>query len=409
MRMLIAPLHYVADPTEGSEYTRSFNYLKYLESHKDLSGDILVGFLAKKSVGNFTVHTFFDQKPKYISNLMRLRFIVWVYFKTRELGRKKTYDVIWHNGPFAPNETFSLVGLLNGKKIPFIIGPINTPHFFIGNDESRSMGKKIEMVHGSFSKFLKMFDNVTYFLARGFRYLSDQTLKKADLVFLSDSTGIRKLREKQIYHTRLAPKTFDTSGFEKSKLRYEGKYKLLNVSYLVQRKKTEDLLYALDILVHKKNLRNVILTIVGDGPEKEKLESLVKELSLKDEVTFVGFVNRDKISEYYSDAHLFVSASLSESMPSMYFEAMAAGLPLLITQNSSTEDLQREGVGVDVVESSNPQALAEAMYRSLVNFESLKEKGNKNYSLVRYSYNFDRAMDEFFGEFESILQNKSFL
>ncbi len=142
MKLLIAPIHYIIDPDEGSEYTRAYEYVKYLTLDKEYSGDILVAYSKFDKIGNFRIHRLFDKKPVYISNLIRFKFIIWIFLKSLKLIRKNKYNCIWHYGPFAIGKTFSLLALMNNKKIPFIIGPIFTPLVASKNDAFGLFGKK---------------------------------------------------------------------------------------------------------------------------------------------------------------------------------------------------------------------------------------------------------------------------
>ena len=76
-------------------------------------------------------------------------------------------------------------------------------------------------------------------------------------------------------------------------------------------------------------LRNVHFVIVGDGPDRNRLESLVSMLSLEETVHFTGMVAPEEVGTYYRLGDVFVSASNSETQGLTYIEAMACGLPLL--------------------------------------------------------------------------------
>ncbi|MGG1687209.1 glycosyltransferase family 4 protein [Pseudalkalibacillus sp. NRS-1564] len=71
------------------------------------------------------------------------------------------------------------------------------------------------------------------------------------------------------------------------------------------------------------------LIIYGNGPQKNQLVSLVKELKLENKVMFPGYV--EKIGDHIIDASLFVLPSNYEGMPNALMEAMALGLPSIST------------------------------------------------------------------------------
>lgn len=75
--------------------------------------------------------------------------------------------------------------------------------------------------------------------------------------------------------------------------------------------------------------QNVHFVIVGDGPDRERLESMVYDLRLQKKVHFTGMVKPEEVASYYRIGDVFVSASQSETQGLTYIEALACGLPLL--------------------------------------------------------------------------------
>lgn len=83
----------------------------------------------------------------------------------------------------------------------------------------------------------------------------------------------------------------------------------------------------------------VHLLIVGDGPDRERLEDLVSALHLQDSVHFTGMVPPEEVAMYYQLGNIFVSASSSETQGLTYIEAMACGLPLLCLRDMCLESV----------------------------------------------------------------------
>jgi glycosyltransferase involved in cell wall biosynthesis len=82
-----------------------------------------------------------------------------------------------------------------------------------------------------------------------------------------------------------------------------------------------------DELIRLSKEINFPLKIVGDGPERKKLEKLVKEIRAP--VTFVGKVSREKLIELYQECSFFVSASRWEGFGLIFLEANACGKPVI--------------------------------------------------------------------------------
>lgn len=84
---------------------------------------------------------------------------------------------------------------------------------------------------------------------------------------------------------------------------------------------------------------DVVLRIVGDGPQKETLINLSTELGINDYVIFEGFVPNTKINKYYQNADFFVSMSYSESFGQTLIESMSNMLPVISTKVGGFKDI----------------------------------------------------------------------
>lgn len=91
----------------------------------------------------------------------------------------------------------------------------------------------------------------------------------------------------------------------------------------------------IDVLLHsiaiaKKTTKNISCTIIGDGPEKQKLESLTQKLKLEKHIIFTGFFeNHDDVLAYVKASKVFVLPSSREGFGIAVIEANAAGVPVI--------------------------------------------------------------------------------
>ncbi len=86
------------------------------------------------------------------------------------------------------------------------------------------------------------------------------------------------------------------------------------------------------------------LLLVGDGPDRPRLEKIAEELQLNDRVIFAGMIPHSEIVPYYSAADVFVSASSSETQGLTYLEAEAAGLPVLCRRDDCLTGVINDGI-----------------------------------------------------------------
>ncbi len=102
------------------------------------------------------------------------------------------------------------------------------------------------------------------------------------------------------------------------------------------------------------------LTICGDGPERQSLESQADELGLRERVTFTGSVSREGVAERLRHCGAFALSSRIETFGIVYLEAMACGRPIIMTKTGAWEQLAKPETGL-AVDIDDVPALAEAM------------------------------------------------
>lgn len=106
------------------------------------------------------------------------------------------------------------------------------------------------------------------------------------------------------------------------------------------------------------------LVVVGDGPLRGDLEAQCKRLGLNGHVMFPGFKGYEELPAYYGLAEAFVHASTTEQWGLVVNEAMAAGLPVVVSRRCGcAAELVIEGVNGFTVDPFDVAALADAMAR----------------------------------------------
>ena len=123
--------------------------------------------------------------------------------------------------------------------------------------------------------------------------------------------------------------------------------------------------------VCKLDNRNIEYWLVGDGPEKNKLEQLAFSLHCTGRVKFLGVKNKMDLQKIYRKSSLFVLPSYNEGMSNALMEAMASGLPIIVTDVGGTQELLN-GNGL-LVEKGNSEAIAEAIRTMLSDNKAYKQ------------------------------------
>jgi glycosyltransferase involved in cell wall biosynthesis len=147
---------------------------------------------------------------------------------------------------------------------------------------------------------------------------------------------------------------------------------LLYVGRFVRAKGVFDLLTAYATLPEETR-RSVGLVLAGDGQEREELVRRSREID-PGKVVFPGFLQRDELAAYYALAEALVFPTHSDTWGLVVNEAMACGLPVIVTDVAGcVADLVRDGEHGQVVGTRKPEALSCAM-RRLLNAEELRRQ-----------------------------------
>jgi glycosyltransferase involved in cell wall biosynthesis len=115
--------------------------------------------------------------------------------------------------------------------------------------------------------------------------------------------------------------------------------------------------------------------LIGDGPEREKLEAIARDLKVTDIVTFAGKRPNDEMPALLADADVAVFPSLMEATSVAALEAMSCGVPVAASRVGGLPEIVDETVGT-LFEPANPESLARAV-AALLRRPSLADAGVK--------------------------------
>ncbi len=173
----------------------------------------------------------------------------------------------------------------------------------------------------------------------------------------------------------------------------------------------EDVIQATAVL-YKEGF-DVRLTIIGDHEHKDTarkyyrtLVKLVRDLGLSQFVTFRGAVSERELLEAYYAADIFVFASHMQTWGIAVFEAMATGLPVVLSDTAGASEVLNDGENVLLYPALDSEALA-GRIRDLVDDEHLYKKISVTGSeFVRKKITWQRYANDFEGFFAHALQRQ---
>ncbi len=162
---------------------------------------------------------------------------------------------------------------------------------------------------------------------------------------------------------------------------------------LLDLKGVGDLLRAFSVFADERD--DVVLVLVGSGKNEREYRSLAESKGLAGRVFFAGFVPREHLGPYYAVADLLVLPSRREVWGLVVNEALAAGVPVVVTDVAgAAPDLVRDGVNGFVVPPGSPSALCAALHRYFDEATDREAMGQAAGELIR-PFSITRAADAF--------------
>lgn len=224
-----------------------------------------------------------------------------------------------------------------------------------------------------------------------YHFLCKPIIKKIwlDAEFVvANSSGLRELARKTMTEKEILciPNGIDTTIFRPPEKKISTDYvRLLYVGRVSFEKRLDILIEALAEL---KDLP-WRLNIIGDGPHLKTVKSLVEKNELGARVTFLGWIEREQLINYYQQADVFVFPSTSEGMPTVVLEAMACGLPVITTRIPGCEELVLHEINGLLIEPRNKVQLIQALTR-LINDAEIRSKFSSNSVTRAETFNWEK-------------------
>ena len=159
---------------------------------------------------------------------------------------------------------------------------------------------------------------------------------------------------------------------ERKKLKLDPDSKILLFAGRINKEKGLD--YLIRAVSKARNVeKNILLAIIGEGPEKENLEKLTKRLNLEKHVDFAGAKKQDELPSWMNSADMLVLPSLSEGLGMVLIEAMACGTAVIGTKVGGILDIIDDNINGMLVEPKN----AEQLYKKIAYLLKDKEVRDK--------------------------------
>lgn len=159
------------------------------------------------------------------------------------------------------------------------------------------------------------------------------------------------------------------------------KTRIVTIARLSPEKDIATLINSLPLLLDKK----IKLLIIGDGPERDRLEKLAKDLRIEERIIFYG--HKSKPYGLIAPDDIFVLPSHNENFPLVLLEAMSAGLGIVATNIDGVNEIIKNGHNGLLAEVGDKRSLARNIDRMLKDKRLKKKFKQNNIELFETRYN----------------------
>jgi glycosyltransferase involved in cell wall biosynthesis len=185
-----------------------------------------------------------------------------------------------------------------------------------------------------------------------------------------------------------------------SKMKTRKVYDLVFTGYLRPMKRL-DVLLNIILLLKKKGHTSVNCLIVGDGPEKNKLVKLASVLGISHNVAFKPYTK--PIKDVLYPSKIFIMTSESEGLPMSMIEAMACGLPVVVSNINDIPDIVDHGENGYLVEPLNVESYAFYLDVLLKDESFCHKMGQAAYSKIKKLHENDFSFEHIKKKWETII------
>ena len=150
------------------------------------------------------------------------------------------------------------------------------------------------------------------------------------------------------------------------------------------------------------------IVIIGDGPERQKLEALVKKLKLNN-VHLLGYFSQQhgKIDDFYLRADVYVAPSVwDEPLGLVILEAMIHKTPVVVTKNGGVTTVVKDNTNGFLIRRKSAPAIAEQVNKLLKDDKLRKKMSETAYKTVVDRFSWDRIADKFYNAYEKAIEVK---
>lgn len=162
---------------------------------------------------------------------------------------------------------------------------------------------------------------------------------------------------------------------------------VLFIGPIGRRKGTFDMLDAVPIIINK--VKNLDFIFCGTGEFAGEIEQFLDSIKKRKLSTYIKYEEKiygQKLFDYYLSSDIFVLPSYAENLPNSVLEAMAAGLPVVVSDVGAIPEIVKDGVNGFLVKPGDINSIAEKIIKLAEDKDLRKLMGRRNLEIVKEKY-----------------------
>lgn len=341
--------------------------------HEDTNADVTIASFYENTQSDFD-QTIREYSVPIIPLGGTHRFDIHAYERLRKLVKKRDFDILHTHHNAIGSVARALFSYWD-------IAIANTEH----SD------------HESYSLPQRLVNFPTFPLVDDMIYISNSA--KSSL-FWYENLFTSRCREHVIYNGVDLDKIDQARGKEGGE---QATNNIVTVGRLVDVKNQETLLRAFsDVL---DSIPDTTLTVVGDGPRREYLESTAEALGISDLVTFTGTIPRQEVYEILDRSDIFVIPSKNEGFCVTAIEAMACELPVVASDIETLHEVVGDVGQYASVDS--PREFSTTIRNLVENPKKREQLGNEGRQRVIENFRLERTAEEYYKVYkQAVVRNE---
>ncbi|MHA1629823.1 MAG: glycosyltransferase [Candidatus Heimdallarchaeota archaeon] len=265
---------------------------------------------------------------------------------------------------------------------------ISTCHGFISNDRNLVLYNKLDRMVLRFSdKIIAVSEQIKDDLERS-------GIRRKKITVIQNAVQATHKTE-QYAENRRKKRLFLAINDEEFAVGYVGR--------LSEEKGVQYLIDAGRILIETGEVFKIL--IIGDGPQREELEGIVKQKGLKRAIIFTGF--QTDVEKWMPCLDIFVLSSLTEGTPMALLEAMSFGIPVVASDVGGIPNVIKNGENGILVDPADSKAIAENLKILFHNPSLRKSMAKEAVGVIEKKHNIDDWCREIESQYNHLVHKKS--